>query len=372
MSRPAIVLATASVAIGLLVMVLTLCISIGFKQEIHDKIRLIDGDMHLLNINALRSGEPCPLAVSDSAIATILSTSGIKSARRIVSKLGCLKTDSAFVGIRLTCHDTISAGNIVISEVQAAQLGATKGSRLMAYFFDSAIRARRFTVSGTYATHMNEFDNMTVFASYSTVHQLTGYNKDQCDYIQITDSIPDSDERTMQLLKEARAVIPFTVKQQSTLLRSSELHPAIYSWHEMLNTNVWVILALMLAVSGFTMISGLIILILERTRMIGLLKAMGARNSTLQYIFLYLGGRILITGMAIGNAVALALAFIQQHWHIIRLNPADYYLDAVPIAYPITYIIILNICTLILTVLILLAPTKIISRISPVRVLHFE
>ena len=379
-SRPAIVIATAGVAVGLMVMILTVCITLGFKTEIHDMVRNTAGDLRLYNSPVIGVEGQGTLTIGDTLKADIEKFGDIEKVERVVTTLGCLKTDSAFVGVQLVgreSQDSLSKNEIVISEKQASKLGLTTGSKVMAYFFDNNVRARRFTIAGTYATHLSDFDDTQVFTSMTTVRELTGLEDDQCHYAQLWFA---GNEKTtvgelpkdLQVLQGIRALMPTTPLCQPTIATTESLHPQVFSWLELLDLNVWVILVLMICVSGFTMMSGLFILILERTQMIGLMKALGARQRTLRGIFLYIAWIIMARGMVIGNVLALTFAWVQSTWHVVKLNPADYYIDAVPIAFPWAELIGLNVATMAITIAILIVPTYIIGHISPVKAMHFD
>lgn len=381
-SRPAIVIATAGVAVGLVVMILTICVTMGFKSQIHDIVRHTGGDIHIFNSGSISGNTSPTLVVSDDVMDSIRAIPGIERAHKVSSAFGCLKTDSAFIGIQLVGRegiDTLADNSIVISTTQAAQLGLRKGDQVMAYFFKESIRARRFTVADTYVTNLSDFDATQVFTSFNTIRQIAGYKEGECDRVQLYAAKDDmaqtqQDELPYDLfvLQHIRRLIPLTPECQPTVATLEELHSQVFTWLDLLDLNVWVILVIMLCVSGFTMASGLFILILERTQMIGLMQALGARFSTLRHIFLYIAGIILLRGMVIGNIVAYALAWAQAQWHIIRLNPADYYVDAVPIVIPWGQIALLNVCTMALTIAVLVIPTYIIGRISPVKAMRFD
>lgn len=397
-SRPAIVVATAGVAVGLIVMMLTVCVAIGFKQEIHDIVRRTGGDFHVLNVSTIDDEGDKSLVVNDSVLAALRDFPGVSDAFRVSTTLGCLKTDSGFLGMQLVGADSDSSvsqllasdyrlqkDDIVVSAEQAARLNLCEGDKVMAYFFNNGVRARRFTVAGVYSTNISDFDRTQVFTSYSTVCELSAATAGECDYVQlfvedgyagmVPDNITSDDAELnyqLSLLQFLRTLIPVTPDCQPSIVTMQNLHPQIFSWLDLLDINVWVIIALMLCVAGFTMASGLLILILERTQMIGLLKAIGARFATLRGIFIYIAMDILLRGMAIGNVIALAMAYAQKCFHVVRLNPVDYYVDAVPIAIPFPELVALNVGTVVLTLLLLIIPTYIIAHISPVKAMKFE
>ena len=261
---------------------------------------------------------------------------------------------------------------IVLSRELARQLRVKVGDRVYAYFFEQAVRARRFTITGIYCTNMNDFDESLVFTDLETVHTLCRWDSGQYSGVEI--AIDDFNE-----LDAVSARVESKVNHTQDAYGASyssptivDLYPTIFSWLSLLDMDVIVILILMVLVSGFTMVSGLLIIILERTNFIGVMKALGASNSTLRHLFLYFAAFIVIRGLIIGNIVAFALMFLQKYTGFIHLDPESYYMDTVPLLIHWGYIVLINVSTLIICVLALIMPSYLISNIHPARSIRFE
>lgn len=394
-SRTAIAIATAGVAIGLAIMIVSVSVVHGFKRQVEDKVCGIGAHMQVLNYESLYRPEAQPIALSDTLLQAIRTIPEVKHAQPYCQKTGMLKTDQSFQGVlfrgigedydlSFLCDNltdgsiqkpfssTGSTGRLVISQRLANQLHLQVGSRVYAYFFDRTLRARRFTVEAIYATHLSEYDNRLVFCDYHTAHQLLDYEDDQCSGVEI------SLYETRQLSTAAQQVVSLVNHRQDTYgayytaPTIRETYPHIFAWLQLLDLNVLVILALMLAVAGFTTVSGLLIIILERTQFIGVMKALGSSNSSLRHLFILYAILIIGRGMILGNLIGLGLCFLQQTFGFVRLDATTYYVDAVPILIPWGWVLVINVATFLLSVLSLLLPSHIVSRIHPARSIRFE
>ena len=322
------------------------------------------------------------------------SIPGAKYIAPFCLKPGMLKTDDAFRGIvfkgvgsrydysffrnhlvdgEITpFQDTVSTNKLIISQSLSKQLNLSLGSSVYAYFFEDNIKARRFTVSAIYCTNLTDFDNKLVFTDVSTVQKILGYDPYQFSgaEIKLTD---------FSRLNEANTYIINNINRTQdsygeyyTSMTILEMYPQIFAWLQLLNLDVWVILILMVCVAGFTMISGLLIIILERTTFIGVMKALGANNSSMRHIFLYFSSFIVLRGLIIGNLLAAVLIFIQKQWQVVHLDSAVYYVDAVPVCVNWWYFFIINIATLLICILALIVPSYLISNIHPAKSIRFE
>ena len=397
-SNPTITIATAGVAVGLAVMIVTVCVIMGFKREVMSKVRGFASDIEVLDIRSLASPEGYPVSVSPVYLEGLRSIDGVKRVDCIAQKIGLLKTDAEFQGVTLKglpqgYDSTFIAASIVegrmpqlcgkdggggqsneilLSRMQADALGLKVGSRVFTYFFEENIRMRRFSVCGIYCTNMGIFDKNVAITDFATVAQLNGWQNDRCSSVEIR--------------LEDFGKLPIV---QAEMLRYHEKHPdpaanprrplsvtehyqQVFSWLNLLDTNMLVIIVLMFAVAGFTMISGLLILIIERTGTIGILKALGATNTTIRRIFLTFAAFITIRGLLIGDVLALALLFAQKYWGFAHLDPASYYVDTIPVEMAWWPILLLNAGTLLVTVLTLVGPSFAISHIQPAKSIRYE
>lgn len=394
-SRSAIVIATAGVALGIAIMVLSVSVVIGFKHEVERKVTGIGSHIQIVNYQSLYDSESQPIVISDNLMQRLRRIPGVNSVQRFCTKTGMLKTDEAFQGVMFKGIDSDydltflrgslvdgeidkpfsasqSTGNLAISKMLAQQLHLKVGSRVYAYFFDQNLRARRFTVTAIYETNLTEYDSRLVFCDMHTVHRLLGYETDQSSGAEITlskmDYLPAASERVIRMVnhRQDRYGAPYS----SPTIRDS--YPHIFAWLDLLDLNVVVILVLMLAVAGFTTISGLLIIILERTQFIGVMKALGAANRPLRHVFLWYALMLVGRGMVAGNVLGIGLCLLQKWLGIVRLDAATYYVDHVPVLISWPLVLGINVVTLLLSALALLLPTFLVSRIHPARAIRFE
>ncbi len=394
-SRPAITIATIGVAIGLAVMIVSVCVVLGFKHTIQAKVIGFGSHIQVTNFVAQTETEQYPIAASDSVMGAIRNIGGVKHAERFAYKQGILKTDSNFLGIVLKgvgpewdstfihqnmvsgsiprFSDEASSNKIVISQSIANKLNLKQGQRVFAYFIDSnGVRIRRFTIAGIYQTNLSQYDSYMVFTDlYSTI-KLNGWNPDQVSGIEVTvndfNHVDDVEHQFIRQINKRTDHYGETYTSQTI----KDINPQIFRWLDLLDMNVWIILALMTAVAGVTMISGLLIIILERTTMIGILKALGARNRTIRHLFLWFATFIIGRGLIIGNIIGLGVCFLQKYLGIVKLDPATYYVSTVPIEFNLPLLVLLNVATLLISVLVLIGPSYLISHIHPAKSMRYE
>lgn len=393
-SNPTITIATAGVVIGLAVMIVSVSIILGFKSEITKKVEGFGSHIEVLDINAITAPDGFPVQTDGKFLNALKSLPLVKSVDRIVQKNGIFKTRDDFMGITLkglpADYDTSfisqslvegrlpdfkkdNGNEILISRPQANSLRLKTGDRVFAYFFEESIKMRRFTISGIYQSNMGLFDKNIVIANLSTVERLNHWDSTRAsllevrlhEFAHIDRAMPDIQKLCAKMNRSESA-------KTRQALSIKEHYSQVFAWLDLLDFNLLVILVLMIAVSGFTMISGLLILILERTATIGVLKVLGANNTTIRHIFLHFSALITIRGLLIGNALAFVLLGIQYQWGIVRLDPATYYVDTVPIAFDALIIVLINLSTLLLTTLALVAPSYMISRIQPAKAIRFD
>ena len=394
-SRPAIRIATIGVAIGLAVMIITVSVVFGFKHTIRDKVVGFGSHIQIQSFKSQQTVTPAPLCISDSIMNTIRQMKGVRHVERYSLTQGILKTDADFLGVvfkgvgsdydvtflkknlvegempRFT--DGKSDYPLLISKMMADKLNLKNGDRIYAYFIGADdVRARKFNIRGIYETNMTQFDQSICFTDLSVPVRLNGWEADQCSGAEVLVSDFDRLEETD---KEVIQHINRKTDKYGEIFTSQTIHeayPNIFSWLSLLDINVWIILALMVAVAGFTMISGLLIIILERTQMIGILKALGMRNKSVRHTFLWFAVFIIGRGLIWGNIIGIGLVVLQQQTGFIHLDPASYYVDTAPMELNIPIILILNVVTLIVCVFVLIAPSYLISHIHPARSMRYE
>ncbi|MCQ2343144.1 MAG: ABC transporter permease [Paludibacteraceae bacterium] len=384
-SRPAIKIALAGIIIGVAVMILTLCIVVGFKQTITQKIAGFGAHIQVTSFENNNTYELSAIEVTDSLMEQLASIPHIRSAHRFLTKPGILKTDDAFRGIVLKgtsywdyFDDNLLCGTVprteqqvLVSKQLADWLHLQVDSSFYCYFVGERLSVRKLCVSGIYTTGFGEFDGLFVLGQEQTVRRLNGWSDSLASGIELlVDDWTYLDE-TADRVYFATVNNPQedgTVYCTQTI---GQLNPQIFAWLDLLDMNVIVIILLMLCVSGFNIVSGLIILILDSVGLIGMLKAMGATNRFVRRVFITQAAMLVGKGMLWGNVIGLALALLQYLTHWIPLDAATYYVSYVPMAFPVWGLVLLNAGTMALSVFILLAPSAIVTKISPAKVLQF-
>jgi lipoprotein-releasing system permease protein len=394
-SRPAIRIATIGVAIGLAVMIVTVSVVLGFKHTIRDKVVGFGGHIQVHNVLLYNEVDPYTISVDDSLMTVARKVQSVNHAERYSVTQGLLKTEEDFLGVAFKgvgpefnttflkdyllegeipqFSDSTTQYRLLMSKMIADKLKLKTGDKVFAYFIgDDDVKTRRFTVCGIYQTNMTRFDESLCFTDLYAVNRLNGWNADRCSGISMT--VDDLDRLSMTEL-EVINTFNRTCDAKGNMLTSQtiyETYPQVFMWLELLDINVWIILALMVCVAGFTMISGLLIIILERTQMIGILKALGARNKTVRHTFLWFSVFIIGQGMFWGNVIGIGIVLIQQYTGIISLDPQSYYVSEAPMELNIPLILLLDAVTLLICIFVLIAPSYLISHIHPAKSMRYE
>lgn len=385
-SRPAVRVALIGIFIGVLVMTVTLCVVVGFKQTITDKIAGFGAHLQVVNFDNNNTYEMLPVSFSDTIMEAIRTTDGVQSVTPFITKPGIAKTDSDFIGVvfksvgdSVFLKSNLREGHlphtpvqILLSDRQAAALSLGVGDKVLSYFVEDEVRVRKFEVAGVYSTGFAEYDELFVWCSEEVLRQLNGWSANEVSGIQIAlDDIYRIDEVADGLYD--LVANRFDEDGNGYYIQTiRELNPAIFSWLDLLNMNVIVIIILMLAVSGFSIVAGLVILILDGIQLIGTLKALGADNRFVRRIFLTQAAMIILRGMFWGNIAGLGLCAVQYFTHLLPLDATNYYVNFVPVAFPWLWLVANNVLFLAVSLAVLLLPAAIVSRIEPSKVMQFE
>ena len=394
-SRPAIHIATVGVAIGLAVMILTVSVVLGFKHTIRDKVIGFGSHIQVCNFLAMQTTDSYPICIDDSTLNALRHIDGISHAERYATAQGILKTETDFLGIAFKgvaeeynwdfirqnlvsgeipkFSDKSASNKILVSTNTASTLHLKVGDRIYGYFVsDTGVRTRRFTVSGIYETNMSQFDNSLCFTDLYTTRKVNGWEEGQCSGAELR--VSDFSRLETTATGVVKKVNRKTDRYGDVMISQTiyEAYPQIFSWLSLLDINVWIILVLMICVAGFTMISGLLIIILERTQMIGTLKALGAKNSSIRHTFLLFAVFVIGRGVVFGNLAAIALIVLQKTTGIVSLDPATYYVSEAPMEVNIPAFVVLNVVTVAVSILILIAPSYLISHIHPAKSMRYE
>lgn len=395
-SKPAIRIATMGVAIGLAVMIISVCVVLGFKHTIRDKVVGFGSHIQIANYYALQSAATDqPIVIGDSMLNVLNGIKGVSHVQRFAIKQGILKTNDNFLGVAFKgvdekfdttfIHNNLTEGHIphfsskkstnqiLVSKTMADKLCVKSGERIFAYFIDNnGVRARRFTIAGIYQTNLAQYDKTICFCDLYTACKLNGFESDQVSGAELTVSDFNKLDETADIIvhKVNRTTDRNGDTYSSKTIR--ELSPQIFSWLDLLDLNVWIILAIMTAVAVVTMISGLLIIILERTTMIGILKALGARNRTIRHTFLWFAAFIIGKGLLIGNVLGIGIVALQASLGFAKLDPATYYVETVPVEINWLFILAINVATMLIAIFVLIAPSYLISHIHPARSMRYE
>jgi len=392
---PAVRIAIVGIALGLATMILSIAIITGFKKEVWNKVIGFGAHIQITNFDSNKSYETTPIMVSDALMAELQAFPGIRHVERFATKPGILKTEQDFQGIVLKGVDehfdwtffsehltegTVFAvdpekisTDVIISRHLADLLGLSCDDTFLAYFVQHMddVRPRRFHIRGIYETGF-DYDKVFVYADIKQVRQLNGWEEDAVSGLELfVNDYGQVDEIADQLYFH---LINKQDRLNNTYYTRSikELNPMIFNWLDVLDINVVIILVLVMAVSGFTMISGLLIIMLERINMIGILKALGQENRSIRSVFLYISFFLIGKGMIWGNVIGVLICLVQSQFNLIKLDPSDYYLDAVPIDLSLTRWLLINLGALTVSLLMMLGPSYLITKVNPARTIRFE
>ena len=394
-SKPAVLIAMWGIAIGLAVMIVAVAVVIGFKHEVRDKVVGIGSDIAITNFDAQKSYETVPVVVGDSLLDALRSMEGVKHVQRYSTKPGMIMTEDNFLGMVLkgvsqeydwkflkehlqegeipSFTDSASTNRTLVSRTIANKLNLKLGDKLYTYYISAEnVRARRLEVAGIYQTNFSIYDDMFLLTDLYTVNRLNAWKADQASGIELEVADVSRLEETKEAISAEVDMLKDRYGATYYTQTVEESNPQIFAWLDLLDMNVWVILILMTGVAGFTMISGLLIIILERTNMIGVLKALGADNLAIRKVFLSFSVFLIGRGMLWGNIIGLSFVFIQSQFHLFKLDPSIYYVDSVPVVFQLWWWVLLNVCSLLASVLMLVGPSYLIAHIHPAKSIRFE
>lgn len=387
-------IATISIALSLAVMIISVAVLTGFKQQIKSKLTGFVSAIQIRNFDTNSSFETVPIANYYDFIPQLKQIKGVKHIQQYATKGGIIKTDDEIQGVVLngvgtdfdwsffqsylvegkvfTVNDSTSTNKVLISQTLSLLLNLKTGDSFEIYFVQEPIRVRKFTVSGIYNTYFEEQDRAYVLCDIKHIQRLNGWQKNQVSGFEISIDNIDDLQTVYNEVDDIVSYINFDDGSRLAVYTVIDMFPQLFNWLEILDMNVWIILILMLAVSGFNMVSGLLIMLLEKASMIGLLKSLGMQNFALQKLFLYRSAIIVIKGLMWGNIIGIGCCLLQQYFGIFKLNPADYYFSVAPVQLNILPVLLLNIGSFVLILLIQLLPSMYIAKISPDKTIRFN
>ncbi len=396
---PSLTVALVGIVLAVVVMILSIAIVMGFKGEISGKIMHLDA--HLRVTNAALGIDENYATVNGREVREAIAENGtfaplIESISLVADKSAILKTDQDFMGIIMRgvddgydwrylksrmvegttpiVSDTASTNQIAIGKTVADRLQLHAGDKVMTYFIDDKIKVRNLEIAGVFETDLDAFDAAYIVGGISTVQGVNGWNGDTGTQVAInlknTGNL-DADAYSLYTLlaentvqHESHNLFFVTTTQQNNL--------PFFAWLQMLDMNVVIILTLMMIVAAFTLISAMLMIVLERIRVIGNFKALGATNGSIRRIFIYLTGKLILKALLIGNIIGIGLCLLQKYGHIVRLDPTAYYMPYVPIHLSIPALVLLNVGIIVVSYLTLLGASHIISTIKPTATMRFE
>jgi len=386
-TKPILRIAILAIALSVAVMLLSITVLTGFKNEISNKIIGFSSHITITNFTDNQSYESEPIELNQEFYPSITEQQGIKHIQTFATKAGIIKTEDEILGMVLkgvssdfdpsfftqnlvvgevpTYNDTLTSSKVMISKSVADILQLKLGEKLIMYFVEQPPRVRKFIITGIYETGFGDFDDLIVMADIRHIQKLNSWERNQVGGFEILiDNFDQLDEITAKVYEQ----IPYNLNAQSI----KEQNPQLFDWLDLQDINVRVILILMLIVGAVNMITALLILILERTKLVGILKALGATNWSVRKVFLYNAVYLILKGLFWGNIIGLGIALLQQKFQFISLDPNIYYMITVPINFNFMHILWLNLGTLLICWLILIIPSIIITKITPVKAIRFE
>lgn len=380
---PLSAIAVAGIALGVVVMVMAVSILRGFQADITQKVVGFGSHLTVTAYDAGGTYTESPVTLDSSLTAAIKGVPGVRHVQAFATKGGMVKTEEQIYGILLRglsdhrdtafYHACLTEGRlntspdeVLISSTIASKLKLGVGDKMRTYFWqDDSYRARAFTVSGIYNTDLTEMDELYVVGSLGTVQRLNGWDSLQAGgYEVLVDDYRHLDDIALLVSEQLPVELRLTTITQA--------HPALFSWLDLLNTNITLILAIMCLVSAVAIVSALLIMIFEKSATIGLLKALGATNASVRRIFLLKASGLIAGGIVIGDVVALVLSVMQSHWQLVRLDPESYSMSHVPVLVDPWVYLGISAATLAVCLLALLLPTAGISRIQPASTMKTE
>ncbi|MDN4752998.1 ABC transporter permease [Porphyromonadaceae bacterium W3.11] len=397
--RPVVRISTIGIGLGVMLILLSLFIVHGFKQEIQSKINGFSGTVRISNPDNVFNQYYLPLSISDELLSQISVASSDIDPKALVNtfidEMSLIRVDSAYKAVlmhgldanydafffqsylkegRLPNFSGEVTDEVMISKKIADHLNIKCGDTFVSSFLlDNRMKVRKFTVVGLFETGFDDYDGNISIVDQRVLRQVKDWSDDEVSGITITLSKTDASGEVYDKLYPVLADRNIANKSERyAMFTVEELNYSIFGWLNLLDANVLLILGLMIAVAGMTIITGVVVLILEKVRAIATLKALGQRNSSLRKVFILMASTILFKGIIWGNALALSIAFIQKYWQPITLDPSQYYMTHVPIVIDVKVLLLINILVFLLVFLFILIPTSIISNIKPSKSLRFE
>ena len=386
-TRPIIRIAILAIALSVAVMILSVFILSGFKSNISNKVFGFGGHINISKFSYNQSYENDPINFNSEMLTEIELMDFVDNVQTYATKAGVIKKNNEILGVVLKgvdqrynwnffnenlisgnvplFNDSITENSILISKNISSKMKLNVGDEMIMYFMEKPVRVRKFIISGIYKTGLSEFDDITVIGDLKHIQKLNNWNLNQIGGYEISINNFKNIEIYTSLIDES---IDYDLKALSI----NDKYPQIFDWLRLQDFNVLIILILMLIVGGVNMITSLLIIILEKSRLIGMLKAIGASDWNIRHIFIYNSLQIILGGLFWGNLIAVSLSLLQIRFNFLKLDEAIYFMDFVPINIELFSLVLINLGTIIICYLILVIPSAVIAKISPAKSIKFE
>ena len=386
-TKPIFRIAILAISLSVAIMLLSLIILSGFKSDISEKIIGFGSHITITNFTDNQSYESEPVSINQDFYPKIKDDEGINNIQVFATKAGIIKTESDISGILLkgisadfdnsffsknlfkgnipAYNDTVVSDKIMLSSSISNKLNLSIGDDVIVYFFQDPTRVRKFVLYGIYETGFVDFDDLIMIVDIQHIQKLNNWKNKEVGGFEIhIDNFEELDEITNNIYSK----IPYNLNAQSVV----EKNPQLFDWLELQNVNLKVILILMLVVGSVNMITALLILILEKTKLVGILKSIGYSNWSIRKVFLYNAAYLIINGIILGNIIGLGFALLQQKFKLISLDPNIYFMKTVPIKFDFMHIFALNLSVLVICLLVLIIPSYVITKITPMKAMRFS
>lgn len=386
-SNPVIQISIAGIALGVAVMIVAVMVVTGFRDEITKKVIGFGAHIRINNFDSNNSYEESPVSINSPFLESLKNNPSVDHVQEYATKAGIIKTDQEIEGIVLKGisgnynwdffrskmisgkvpdqGDSLHAGEVFISKKTSLKLSITTGDDVVVYFIEQPPRIRKLKVAGVYETGLDEFDNIYVFCNISVIRKLNNWDADQAGGIELL-------LKDFSKLEAVNDEVYNTAGYQYYTQSIKEQYPQIFHWLDLQNVNVLIIITLILLIAGISMISTLLIIILENSNLIGVLKTMGATDRSIRRIFIYIAMPVIGGGILAGNIFGITLCLLQLNFGIITLPQESYYVSTVPVNFSITHLMLINGGTILACFFMLIGPSMVVARISPSRVLRYD
>ena len=386
-TKPIFRIAILAISLSVAVMLLSLVILSGFKSDISEKIIGFGSHITITSFTNNQSYESEPVSIIQDFYPKIKDEEGISNIQVFAKKAGIIKTVNDISGVLLKgvsgdfdnsffsknllegnvpfYNDSVVSNKIMLSSSISNKLNLSIGDDVVVYFFQEPTRVRKFVLHGIYETGFVDFDDLIMIVDIKHIQKLNNWKNNEVGGFEI---LIDNFDKLDEITNHVYTKIPYNLNAQSIV----EKNPQLFDWLELQNVNLKVILILMLVVGSVNMITALLILILEKTKLVGILKSLGCSNWSIRKVFLYNASHLIINGIVLGNIIGLGFALLQQKFKLILLDPNIYFMNTVPIKFDFMHIFALNLSVLVICLLVLIIPSYVITKITPVKAIRFS